>query len=124
MTELTRDEVRAKFVDSGLPAFDRSDKTLNRVSRLRDLINRRMLDVGLMDGTLHMKHLSNASMHDNGCVELRCEAHYFDQREAVTFNQDGFVGFAGWADNGNVQPILRGFLDWMDEELDAMEKAA
>lgn len=27
---------------------------------------------------------------------------------------DGFIGFAGWADQGNVNPLLRAFLKWCD----------
>lgn len=27
---------------------------------------------------------------------------------------DGFIGFAGWADQGNTNPILRAFLEWCD----------
>lgn len=29
-------------------------------------------------------------------------------------NCDGFVGFAGWADDTNVQPILTAFCAWVD----------
>lgn len=28
---------------------------------------------------------------------------------------DGFVGFAGWAGDHNVQPILTAFCRWVDE---------
>lgn len=46
---------------------------------------------------------------------INCKSFYFDDREAVTFNSDEFVGFAGWADDRNVQPILSGFCSWVDE---------
>lgn len=57
-------------------------------------------------------------------AEVRCKADYFDDREAVTFNTDGFIGFAGWADNTNVQPILEGFKEWVREMKAAKEIAA
>ena len=41
-------------------------------------------------------------------------SHYFTRREAISFNADGFIGFAGWADQGNTNPILRAFLKWCD----------
>lgn len=41
-------------------------------------------------------------------------AHYFTDREAISFNRDGFIGFAGWADVGNRNPLLRAFLAWCD----------
>lgn len=40
---------------------------------------------------------------------------YFINREAISFNSDGFIGFAGWADNTNVQPFLRAFNNWVNE---------
>lgn len=46
---------------------------------------------------------------------LYMNSHYFTQRECISFNADGFIGFAGWADQGNTNPILRAFLRWCDE---------
>lgn len=45
---------------------------------------------------------------------FRMNSHYFDRREAISFNRDGFIGFAGWADVGNKNPLLRAFLAWCD----------
>lgn len=90
--------------------------TFDRMVTLRNIINREMLKDALMDGTFHMRHRSTIRVHSENCAELRCEAHYFDDREAVTFNANGFVGFAGWADDQNVQPILRGFVKWVKFE--------
>lgn len=33
-------------------------------------------------------------------------------REAVSFNSDGFIGFCGWADDQNSQPIYRAWHAW------------
>ena len=33
-------------------------------------------------------------------------------REAVSFNSDGFIGFCGWADSTNSQPIYRAWCRW------------
>lgn len=45
---------------------------------------------------------------------LYMNSHYFTRRECISFNADGFIGFAGWADQGNTNPILRAFLRWCD----------
>lgn len=45
---------------------------------------------------------------------LYMNSHYFTQREAISFNADGFIGFAGWADEGNSNPLRRAFLRWCD----------
>ena len=110
---MTRSEARYAFTQSG--AADRPI-SLERMCALRDAINKEMLASGLMDGTLHMKHSSAIKTHGDSAADLRCEAHYFEDREAVTINPDGFVGFAGWADDTHVQPILRGFMNWLHAE--------
>ena len=46
---------------------------------------------------------------------LRVDGCYWQGREAVSFNGDGFIGIAGWADDNNVQPFLRGFMRWLKE---------
>ncbi|KKL44598.1 hypothetical protein LCGC14_2364080 [marine sediment metagenome] len=46
---------------------------------------------------------------------IRVESYYFKDREGITFHDDGFVGFAGWADDTNVQPLLRAALDWVED---------
>jgi hypothetical protein len=38
----------------------------------------------------------------------------WDKRECVSFNTDGFIGFAGWADNNNIIPILNAVGLWVD----------
>ena len=56
-----------------------------------------------------MKKKSNGSITE--CY-IYMNAHYFTRRECISFNRDGFIGFAGWADQGNTNPLLRAFLEW------------
>ena len=53
------------------------------------------------------------------CAEIRCRAHYFSMREAITFNEgfgeDGFIGFCGWSDSKNEKPILKAFSTWLND---------
>lgn len=58
---------------------------------------------------IDMKKNSNGSI--KSCF-LYLNSHYFTRREAISFNQDGFIGFAGWADDGNLNPLRRAFLEW------------
>ena len=110
---LTREQARVAYMASGLQS---RPLDLQRLRALRDTINREMLSAALMDGTFHMAHPSFIRINGPRVAELRCLSYYFDDREAITFNPDGFVGFAGWADNQNVQPILRGFMAWVESE--------
>lgn len=64
-----------------------------------------------LSSKISMKMKSNGSII---CCYLYMNSHYFTRREAISFNKDGFIGFAGWADQGNTNPLLRAFLKWCD----------
>ena len=111
--ETMRNEARDAFKSAGL-TYDVLTPT--SMQRLRNLINDRMKASGLILGTFRCRKRGVVKETKWGrCAELRCKADYFDDREAVTFNTNGFIGFAGWADNQNVQPILDGFKAWVNE---------
>ena len=120
---MSRDEARKAFKDAGLTYAAITPETLRR---LRALINQSMKDTALFDGTLRCKQRGIITRSKTGrfFAGIRCQAFYFDDREAVSFNDDGFIGFAGWADNINVQPILNGFCAWVDELKKSQERAA
>lgn len=40
---------------------------------------------------------------------------HFTEREAISFNQDGFIGFAGWADDKNYRPFVDAFVRWVND---------
>lgn len=108
-----RDAGRDYFTACGLSYAD-----LNVVSlrRLRVVINPHLKTSGLMNNTFRcfprvkLRQLPYGS--HKLCGEIWCSASYFEKREAVTFNPDGFIGFAGWADDENVKPIVGGFIEW------------
>lgn len=47
-------------------------------------------------------------------AKIRVKGTYFADREAITFNEDGFIGFCGWADGYNLTPFIVGFKEWCD----------
>ena len=53
-----------------------------------------------------------AAMESAAAYHIACP--YYTRRECISFNKDGFIGFAGWADDGNSNPIRRAFLEWCD----------
>lgn len=111
---MTRDDARALWTASGL---DYSVLTAGNLLRLRTHIDAAMEAAGLMQGTLRMTSRMKIYSTDETPTSalLRCGAHYFVDREAVTFNDDGFIGFAGWADDTNVAPVLAGFERWVSD---------
>ena len=45
---------------------------------------------------------------------LKVKGNYFSDREAITFNEDGFIGFCGWADMKRTLIFTNGFIEWCD----------
>lgn len=116
---LTRDDARDLFAKAGLTY---ESVTRDSLQRLRALINTRMKASGLFKDTYRCRQRPKI-LQRNGkflYAEVRCHAYYFDDREVVTFNPDGFIGFAGWAADDNVQPILAGFSEWVKETASAL----
>ncbi len=108
---MTRDGAREFFKDSGLDYSVLSSKNLDR---LRRIVNKELQDSGFFRGTFCCKP-SFDFQRDQSYGALYCQADYFKKREAISFNRDGFIGFSGWASTKNVQPILKGFIQWVEE---------
>ncbi len=109
---MTRDEARSAFKQSGLTY---EDLTIKSLQELRSEINIKMKEGAYMSGSFSCKQRPVIrSDHPHGFMaNIRCRSHYFDNREAVSFNPDGFIGFAGWADDTHIRPILDGFVSWI-----------
>lgn len=115
ISSLTRDDARKHWAASGLTF---AVLTPANITRLRDLLDEQMRD-GYLRGTFRAGKMTLAKSEKNGTVaDIRCTAWYFkgrQARQAVTFERSGFIGFAGWSDDTNIQPILRAFIAWVDE---------
>lgn len=127
-TNMTRDDARALWSEAGL---NYADLNLGRLQALRNQINAAMKASGLFSpagrtgGTYRMNAKIDADCGPDGWwASLTCRTYYFKDREAVTFNGNGFIGFAGWSDDANVQPILSAFRDWVAEISAQKEMAA
>lgn len=46
---------------------------------------------------------------------FKVDGSYFENREAISFNRDGFIGFGGEFSSVNVQPMLKAFFKWCDK---------
>lgn len=123
---ITRDEARKLFADY---LFDYSGVTGNDIYALEALIGIKLAENNEEEGSLqmHLAHRKNdapkikVGKNIGQTIEsafICVDGDYFKGREAISFNSDGFIGFAGWADDKNVQPFLRAFVLWVVEWLD------
>jgi hypothetical protein len=99
------------FVRALLGFTQMNNPTDDQITLLHGCIARRLITFDSMRGTYRVGNVVGRS--------IQVKSDYFDSREGVTFSysdsDSGFVGFAGWADNGNVEPILWGVIDWVKE---------
>lgn len=114
----TNDEARDYFKQKGLTYDDITEgDILPLVMLLQQELKKSAKDCETSVSTMTLSKKMNIKKRPNGSITscfLYVNSHYFVQRECISFNADGFIGFAGWADQGNVNPILRAFLKWCD----------
>lgn len=103
-------EARAAFKDAGLSYHD---LTLPRIHALRDIVDRHLRDSKLIKDFQAEKKVTLKFTPSGLHGEITCKAYYFDKREAVCFNPNGFIAFAGWADHINVVPVVSAFREWI-----------
>ena len=61
--------------------------------------------------------IPNVKYKQDGSIQefyIHCKGTWFDKREAISFNKDGFIGFAGWASDKNALPFTEAFVRWCD----------
>lgn len=112
------EEAREYFKAKGL-TYD--DITEGDILALVLLLNKHLKAANKDDETsvtIHLSSKMDIKKKSNGSIKtcfLYVNSHYFTRRECISFNADGFIGFAGWADQGNTNPILRAFMEWCDK---------
>lgn len=114
----TNDEARAYFCNKGLTY---KDVTEGDILTLVMLLNRELKKSNKAGetsvSTMSLSRKVDIRKATNGTLItcfLYMNSQYFQRRECISFNRDGFIGFAGWADDGNLNPIKRAFLQWCD----------
>ncbi len=97
------------------------DIDMNAIYRLIKILNFKIFETNscmLMINEPKLRgRYTNVKLNKNGKLifaEIRVKGTYFDDREAITFNEDGFIGICGWADGYNLTPFVLGFKDWCD----------
>lgn len=114
----SNEDCRKRFKEYGLTYDDVTDGDILMLVMLLSREIKKSVSSGEMStDTMRLsdkriiKHKSNGTITE--CY-LFMNSHYFTRRECISFNKDGFIGFAGWSDEGNLNPIRRAFLEWCD----------
>lgn len=114
----SNEEARQYFKDKGLTYGNITEgDILTLTMMLNQEIKKATKDCETSVDSMYLSKKFDMKRKTNGTLVhcyLYINSHYFERRECISFNPDGFIGFAGWADQGNTNPILRAFLKWCD----------
>ena len=117
-----RDSARQYFKDCGLTY---QDITVWDLRRLELLLNQKFIEAALSGNEgrpIYWKRVNDAKNYkgqydDEGkmiCAFLTAKGTYFNAREVISFNRDGFIGFCGDSDKINTKPVVTAFREWCD----------
>ena len=99
----TRDSAREAMQARNITPINVSEKQL---LLLWCILNAQLIESDNYKGTLRMNQPVGGKF-------MTCKTSQWDKREAVSFNGDGFIGIAGWADRSNIRPFLNGIDQWL-----------
>lgn len=122
MENLTSQFCRDQFKARGLSYTDINAYNFNQLTHIlseelakyaqirngqSEFVNMRLSKIGKRDINITKK---------DGFISafLMVDGAYFEQREAISFNGDGFIGFGGWASTANCQPFCKAFMRWIE----------
>lgn len=115
---MDRREIARRYFEECKITYD--EITMSDLYKLIQYLNKRIVEIGSCMTMMKEPKLSgvnkNIIFKENKLVfaELRVKGTYFDDREAITFHEDGFIGICGWADGYNLTPFVMAFKDWCD----------
>ena len=114
----TNDEAREHFIECGL---NYNNITEGDILTLVLMLNKELKISNekreTSVSTIRLSPKIDINTNEDGSIKwcyLYMNSHYFTEREAISFNRDGFIGFAGWADSSNLNPIKKAFWKWCD----------
>lgn len=119
--EATRDNARLYFENAELTY---ADITAEDINLLVELLSEE-LEAYRTTGGEHAKNMAmtvrkplvkDVKILKTGLKHayIKVDGSYFEKREGISFNKDGFIGFAGSFDGSNTTPYLTAFMRWVD----------
>lgn len=116
------DKARKNFINAGLAYSDISSKDFYKLVEIlkEELSKYTDRDGETLPMTVSAKPKRNAvqfNMDSTGCLQsafIKVDSFYFDGREGISFNSDGWIGFAGWASSNNTMPFVNAFNKWVE----------
>jgi hypothetical protein len=113
---VTNDEARQYFKDKGLTYDCLNELSIDMLINLIDseILKMRKQDKECILISVNKRYKSKKKNGEFEWIDLTVKGTYFDNRQAISFERDGFIGFAGWASTKNTKPFIDGFIKWCD----------
>ena len=113
------DRARQKFIDKGLSY---SDITESKFYLLLSILAEELKNFNNNSFEMRIskrlkKDMPIINFDDDGNMTnayIKVSSYYFGGREGISFNTDGWIGFAGWACSTNLIPFCMAFEKWVD----------
>lgn len=120
--KLNRDEAREYFKNKGLSYSNIDEEDIRDLvqflsEEFKEYVKNGREHAKAMDMKARKPLVRNVKILKRTGLQyayLKVKGSYFESREAISFNKDGFIGFGGELDDKNVQPILKAFCRWCD----------
>lgn len=111
---MTREEARGYFKNKSLSYKDLNEGNICTLvillnKNVKQACKNREVSVDSMRMSQKIKSKFTAGGELLEC-NLFINSHYFRQRECISFNRDGHIGFCGWAGEKNLNPIINAFI--------------
>ena len=110
------DKARAYFHDEGLDYSVLSYETLEELLKLVEISLENHNDSSAelkMKAAKRWKIKTDEDSGDIKAAYLTVDGPYFKNREAISFDDGGWIGFAGWASSENTKPFTQAFMRWV-----------
>ena len=118
---MTGNNARKYFADAGLVY---SDINIEKLNVLHMMLNAAFSEenISMVPREWYWIRVNDAKLYKGKYDEqgrmlyafLTVKGRYFDAREVISFNGDGFIGFCGAASERNQSPVMIAFQRWCD----------
>lgn len=117
------DSARIHFAECGLSYKDINEKKIDCLAAMLDAAMAEQKYNIIMAGgqfyweTTNRIKKKESKYNSDGSLRfayITGKGRYFNDREVISFNEDGFIGFCGAADESNAEPIINAFIKWCD----------
>jgi hypothetical protein len=100
--KMNNNEMREKLKNNNITT---ENVTTNQIAELVQILNKNLKDSGIYKGT--------AKADSKSLKFITMNTSEWKNRECISFNNDGFIGIAGWASTKNTKPIYDSIIQWI-----------